>query len=112
MSRPSRRALLGTAGAIGAGAALGGAAPAAGAAASGRLARRQERTPADDTGAAHGTGAAYDTAPARAALARLLPRHADQFQLVPLAPDGGADRFRVDGRAGRITVSGTTPRSC
>ncbi|SEF02618.1 alpha-N-acetylglucosaminidase [Streptomyces sp. 2112.3] len=102
MSRPSRRALLGTAGAIGAGAALGGAAPAA-AAASGRLARRTERAPADET------GAAYDTAPARAALTRLLPRHADQFQLVPLARDGGTDRFRVDGRAGRITVSGTTP---
>ncbi|PBC82032.1 alpha-N-acetylglucosaminidase [Streptomyces sp. 2224.1] len=102
MSRPSRRALLGTAGAIGAGAALGGAAPAA-AAASGRLARRTERAPADET------GAAYDTAPARAALTRLLPRHADQFQLVPLARGGGTDRFRVDGRAGRITVSGTTP---
>ncbi|MEU8999370.1 alpha-N-acetylglucosaminidase [Streptomyces caniferus] len=103
MSRPSRRALLGTAGAIGAGAALGGGAPAASAAsadeaaAAGEPARRPERTPA------------YDTAPARAALTRLLPRHADQFQLVPLAPEGGADRFRVDGRAGRITVSGTTP---
>ncbi|MDT0460443.1 alpha-N-acetylglucosaminidase TIM-barrel domain-containing protein [Streptomyces sp. DSM 41527] len=103
MSRPSRRALLGTAGAIGAGAALGGAAPAAVAAAAATPARRAQRAPA------HSTGAAYDTAPARAALTRLLPRHADQFQLVPLAPDGGADRFRVDGRAGRITVWGTTP---
>lgn len=100
MSRPSRRALLGTAGAIGAGAALGGAAPA------GASARSRERTPEYDT------ARAYDTAPAQAALARLLPRHADQFQLVPLSPDGGADRFRVDGRAGRITVSGTTPRCC
>ncbi|WP_328732638.1 alpha-N-acetylglucosaminidase [Streptomyces caniferus] len=103
MSRPSRRALLGTAGAIGAGAALGGGAPAASAAsaaeaaAAGEPARRPERAPA------------YDTAPARAALTRLLPRHTDQFQLVPLAPEGGTDRFRVDGRAGRITVSGTTP---
>ncbi|WP_406211951.1 alpha-N-acetylglucosaminidase TIM-barrel domain-containing protein [Streptomyces decoyicus] len=97
MSRPSRRALLGTAGAIGAGAALGGAAPA------GALARSRERAPAYDTARAD------DTAPAQAALARLLPRHADQFQLVPLAPDGDADRFRVEGRTGRITVSGTTP---
>ena len=88
MSRPSRRALLGTAGAIGAGAALGGAAPA------GALARSRERAPAYDTARAD------DTAPARAALARLLPRHADQFQLVPLAPDGDADRFRVDGPDG------------
>ncbi|MFI0709463.1 alpha-N-acetylglucosaminidase [Streptomyces inhibens] len=95
MSRPSRRALLGTAGAIGAGAALGGAAPAVSAA--GRSAHLPERA------------APYDTAPARAALTRLLPRHADQFQLVPLAPEDGTDRFRVDGRPGRITVAGTTP---
>ncbi|MFG2865521.1 alpha-N-acetylglucosaminidase [Streptomyces sioyaensis] len=92
MSRPSRRAVLGTAGAIGAGVALGGASPAPG-----RDGRRQERAPA------------YDTAPARAALTRLLPGHADQFQLVALAPDGTGDRFRVEGRAGRITVAGTTP---
>ncbi|MFD3421847.1 alpha-N-acetylglucosaminidase [Streptomyces decoyicus] len=103
MSRPSRRALLGTAGAIGAGAALGGAAPA------GASARSRGQAPAYGAAPAHDTARAYDTAPARAALARLLPRHADQFQLVPLAPDGGGDRFRVDGRAGRITVSGTTP---
>ncbi|MEU9487919.1 alpha-N-acetylglucosaminidase TIM-barrel domain-containing protein [Streptomyces decoyicus] len=103
MSRPSRRALLGTAGAIGAGAALGGAAPA------GASARSRGQAPAYGAGRAHDTARAYDTAPAQAALARLLPRHADQFQLAPLAPDGGADRFRVDGRAGRITVSGTTP---
>ncbi|MGW9431278.1 alpha-N-acetylglucosaminidase [Streptomyces decoyicus] len=103
MSRPSRRALLGTAGAIGAGAALGGAAPA------GASARSRGQAPAYGTAPAHDTARAYDTAPARAALARLLPRHADQFQLVPLAPDGAGDRFRVDGRAGRITVYGTTP---
>lgn len=83
--------MLGTAGAIGAGVALGGAAPAPG-----RAGRRQERAPA------------YDTAPARAALTRLLPGHADQFQLVALAPDGTGDRFRVEGRTGRITVAGTT----
>ncbi|WP_327157283.1 alpha-N-acetylglucosaminidase [Streptomyces tubercidicus] len=101
MSRPSRRALLGTAGAIGAGAALGGAAAtpdAAPAAAAGTpSARHQERAPA------------YDTAPARAALTRLLPRHADQFELVPLARDRSGDRFRIEGHTGRITVSGTTP---
>ncbi|MGW1373971.1 alpha-N-acetylglucosaminidase [Streptomyces sp. NPDC002446] len=90
MTKPSRRAVLGSAGAIGAGAVFGGAAP-------GRAARR-------------GRGAAaYDVAPARAALARLLPRHADQFAPVPLVAHGGTDRFRVGGRAGRITVAGTTP---
>ncbi|WP_407286248.1 alpha-N-acetylglucosaminidase TIM-barrel domain-containing protein [Streptomyces sp. BP-8] len=96
MSRPSpsRRALLGTAGAISAGAVLGAAAP--GRAGPGRGARR---APA----------AAYDVAPVRAALARLLPGHADQFEPVPLVADGGTDRFRVTGRAGRITVAGTTP---
>ncbi|GAU69475.1 beta-N-acetylglucosaminidase [Streptomyces sp. NBRC 110611] len=80
--------MLGTAGAIGARAALGGAA------ATGIPPR----------------GTAYDTEPARAALARLLPGHADQFRLVPLVPlRGVTDRFRVEGTTGRITVAGTSP---
>ncbi|MFG2141337.1 alpha-N-acetylglucosaminidase [Streptomyces sp. NPDC048650] len=94
MSQPSRRALLGTAGAIGARAALGAAAPAT---AAGPPVPGPERV------------ATFDTAPARAALERLLPGHAEQFHLHRLAPDDGTDRFRVDGRAGRITVAGTTP---
>ncbi|MFF8367789.1 alpha-N-acetylglucosaminidase TIM-barrel domain-containing protein [Streptomyces lydicus] len=87
MGRPSRRTLLGTAGAL-AGAVFGGNAYAATA--------RAER----------GT---WDTASARAALERLLPGHADQFALVPLVGKGGTDRFRVSGAEGRITVAGTTP---
>ncbi|MEU9119275.1 alpha-N-acetylglucosaminidase TIM-barrel domain-containing protein [Streptomyces sp. NPDC048506] len=87
----SRRNLLGTAGALGARAALGGAA------ATGIPLRGPARS------------APYDTAPARAALARVLPDHVDQFRLVPLAADGSTDRFRVEGTAGRITVAGTTP---
>ncbi|TJZ56093.1 alpha-N-acetylglucosaminidase [Streptomyces piniterrae] len=83
--------MLGTAGAIGARAALGGAA-----AAGAPVLRRARAAP-------------YDTGPARAALDRLLPRHADQFRLVPLAGDGTGDRFRVDGARGRITVAATTP---
>src|SRR5438477_9606226 len=94
VSQPSRRALLGTAGAIGARAALGAAAPVT---ATGPVAPGPERA------------AAYDTAPARAALERLLPGHADQFRLRALPPGGAADRFRVDGTTGRITVAGTTP---
>ncbi|MFI9049609.1 alpha-N-acetylglucosaminidase [Streptomyces sp. NPDC053427] len=95
MSQPSRRALLGTAGAIGAGAALGAAAPAKAA---------EPSVPRPERPAADGTAAA------RAALERLLPDHADQFRLVRLAADGGAaDRFRVDGSEGRITVAGTSP---
>jgi alpha-N-acetylglucosaminidase len=52
--------------------------------------------------------AAFDTAPARAALQRLLPRQQAQFTLV--AVDGhGVDRFEVMGRPGHIVVSGTSP---
>ncbi|MEU6868469.1 alpha-N-acetylglucosaminidase [Streptomyces sp. NPDC046876] len=51
----------------------------------------------------------FDTGPARAALKRLLPRHAAQFTLVaaPVAA-GGPDTFTVSGRAGAVTVRGTT----
>ncbi|MFE2282935.1 alpha-N-acetylglucosaminidase [Streptomyces sp. NPDC059443] len=57
---------------------------------------------------------AFDAAPARAALERLLPRHARQFTLVPdpTASTGngraGADTFTVSGTAGAITVRGST----
>jgi len=51
-------------------------------------------------------GAPFDTAPAAAALRRLIPRHHRQVTL--RAVDGGTDRFRVTGRAGHITVAGTS----
>ncbi|MDG4862174.1 alpha-N-acetylglucosaminidase, partial [Streptomyces sp. T-3] len=88
MSDPSRRRVLGTAGAIGLGTALGTAAP---------------------SFAAEGApmAPAFDTDPARAALNRLLPDHAGQFTLTAL--DGGKERFRVTGSTGRITVAGTGP---
>ncbi|MEV6317185.1 alpha-N-acetylglucosaminidase [Streptomyces sp. NPDC051776] len=83
----ARRTLLGTAGALGAAAALG-AAPPAGAAAPGP----------------------FSTAPARAALGRLLPHHAGQFRLTALARGRtGGERFRVAGSAGRVEVAGTSP---
>ncbi|WP_432160005.1 alpha-N-acetylglucosaminidase [Streptomyces sp. NRRL F-5630] len=48
--------------------------------------------------------------PAAAAARRLLGSHADQFLFTSLAPDTeGRDRFAVSGRAGRITIAGTTP---
>ncbi|MFJ8672864.1 alpha-N-acetylglucosaminidase TIM-barrel domain-containing protein [Streptomyces sp. NPDC093589] len=102
MSQPSRRTLLGTAGAIGAGAAFGGASPAGAttrAATTGPIPPRPARA------------AAFDTAPAAAALGRLLPDHADQFRLRALSrgEDADTERFRVDGSAGRITVAGTSP---
>ncbi|MFG2999921.1 alpha-N-acetylglucosaminidase [Streptomyces sp. NPDC048340] len=50
---------------------------------------------------------ALDAGPARAALQRLLPRHAAQFALVP-DPAAGADTFTVSGVAGAITVRGST----
>lgn len=83
MTDLSRRTLLGTAAAVGVGATLAGAA----------------QTPAlaeeDRMG------------PARDALRRLLPGHADQFELRHLrrAPD----RFRVTGSTGRVTVAATGP---
>ncbi|MFD9356045.1 alpha-N-acetylglucosaminidase [Streptomyces sp. NPDC060031] len=49
----------------------------------------------------------FDTGPARAALERLLPRHAAQFTLVPDTA-AGADTFTVSGVAGAITVRGST----
>lgn len=52
---------------------------------------------------------AFDPGPAHEALARLLPRHADQVRLRPAARDGAADRFGVTGTEGRITVEGTSP---
>ncbi|MFJ4780057.1 alpha-N-acetylglucosaminidase [Streptomyces sp. NPDC088762] len=49
----------------------------------------------------------FDAAPARAALERLLPRHARQFTLVPDAA-AAADTFTVSGTPGAITVRGST----
>lgn len=87
MSAPTRRTVLGTAGAIGLGTALG------------------VGVPATAQAAPH----ALDTSAARAALNRRLPHHADQFRLRLLPPQGGADRFRVSGKRGAIEVYGTTP---
>ncbi|TDF47631.1 alpha-N-acetylglucosaminidase [Streptomyces sp. WAC05374] len=83
MTDLSRRALLGSAGAIGVGATLAGAA------------RPPALAEEDRMG------------PARAALRRLLPGHADQFALHHL-PDG-PERFRVTGSAGRVQVAATGP---
>ncbi|MFG3251676.1 alpha-N-acetylglucosaminidase [Streptomyces sp. NPDC048187] len=52
---------------------------------------------------------AFSTHSARAALARLLPRHASQFALVPVGRPASGDWFGVSGRAGRIQVTGTSP---
>ncbi|MDX2291780.1 MULTISPECIES: alpha-N-acetylglucosaminidase [Streptomyces] len=60
-------------------------------------------------GAAGAPAKAYGVGAARAALARLLPRHARQFDLVLVPADGAGDRFAVSGSAGRIVVTGTTP---
>ncbi|WP_328539145.1 alpha-N-acetylglucosaminidase [Streptomyces sp. NBC_00344] len=92
MPELSRRTLLSTAGAIGCGAALGAHSPAF-----------ATGTAGASTGAAR---ASLDTGPARAALHRLLPHHADQFRLTPLT---GRERFRVTGSSGRIEVAATGP---
>ncbi|MFF7656151.1 alpha-N-acetylglucosaminidase TIM-barrel domain-containing protein [Streptomyces sp. NPDC007983] len=49
----------------------------------------------------------FDTAPAAAALRRLVPAHHQQVTLRAVA--AGGDHFRVTGRAGSITVEGTSP---
>lgn len=77
MTAPSRRSVLGTAGAIGLGAAAGFPVTAHAA-----------------------EGPAFDTAPVRSALNRLLPGHSDQFRLRFLSPQDGGDRFRVTGTRG------------
>ncbi|MGW0392035.1 alpha-N-acetylglucosaminidase [Streptomyces sp. NPDC003042] len=97
--RPARAALLALPVAlltlVCAGAAPGTAAPAAGPAVRADV---RPSAPRPQT---------FDAAPARAALERLLPRHAGQFTLVP-DPAAGADTFTVSGRAGAVTVRGST----
>ncbi|MFI6080993.1 alpha-N-acetylglucosaminidase TIM-barrel domain-containing protein [Streptomyces sp. NPDC051217] len=83
---PSRRAVLAGAGAVGAGVGVALAAPSPAAA----------RPSASD--------ATAGAAAARAAVERLLPRHADQFHFRVVS---GPERFRVAGSAGRVEVSGT-----
>ncbi|PIM72849.1 alpha-N-acetylglucosaminidase [Streptomyces sp. JV178] len=90
MNSPSRRTVLGSAGAIGLGAFQEWSAPA-----------HAAESP--------GGGPVFDTAPARSALNRLLPGHAGQFRLSLLDRDDSVDRFRVTGTTGRIQVHATTP---
>ncbi|MCM1968242.1 MULTISPECIES: alpha-N-acetylglucosaminidase [unclassified Streptomyces] len=101
-----------------AGAAPGATAPAAGATAPAAQSPTRSPAPAPApsparAGAGHGAAApparprVFDSAPARASLQRLLPRHAGQFTLVPDAA-AGPDTFTVSGTAGAITVRGST----
>ncbi|MEU8523983.1 alpha-N-acetylglucosaminidase TIM-barrel domain-containing protein [Streptomyces sp. NPDC048629] len=52
---------------------------------------------------------AFSAGPARAALARLLPRHVTQFALEPVARPASGDYFSVSGSAGDLHVRGTSP---
>ncbi|MFT2019237.1 alpha-N-acetylglucosaminidase TIM-barrel domain-containing protein [Streptomyces sp. 796.1] len=110
MSELTRRTVIGTAGALGVGAALT-------AHSTGAVAAPRSRD------GAHASAAPPSPAPARAALARLLPDHADQFHLrlldggprggraggVGRHPAGSHERFAVTGSTGRIEVAGTSP---
>ncbi|MFE2185063.1 alpha-N-acetylglucosaminidase TIM-barrel domain-containing protein [Streptomyces sp. NPDC059455] len=58
--------------------------------------------------AANGSARPFDTAPAAAALRRLVPAHHQQVTLRAMVASGG-DHFKVTGRAGSITVEGTSP---
>ncbi|WP_328317118.1 alpha-N-acetylglucosaminidase [Streptomyces sp. NBC_00388] len=96
MHELSRRTLLSTAGAVGATAVIGAQTPAAAAGAAPPAPRSLSAAAPEP----------LDTGPARAALKRLLPLHADQFTLTGLT---GPERFRVTGSAGRIEVAATGP---
>ncbi|MBD8872691.1 alpha-N-acetylglucosaminidase [Rhodanobacter sp. DHB23] len=62
------------------------------------------------TSAAAPSKATFDTAPAHAALQRLLPAQQQaQFTLVALDRGQGADRFEIRGTPGHIEVAGTSP---
>lgn len=87
----SRRAVLAGAGAIGVGTALATHSPAT-------------ARPAAPSAPTQPSAANAAVTAARAAVGRLLPRHADQFRFQVVR---GAERFRVTGTAGRIEVSGT-----
>ncbi|WND39576.1 alpha-N-acetylglucosaminidase [Streptomyces sp. BB1-1-1] len=52
---------------------------------------------------------AFATHPAKAVLARLLPRHVSQFSLVPVRRPSSGDYFSVSGHAGHVRVRGTSP---
>jgi alpha-N-acetylglucosaminidase len=52
---------------------------------------------------------AFDTAPATAALNRILPAHAGQFAFTAVARPSTGDYFAVSGTSGAITVEGTSP---
>ncbi|MGW5694807.1 alpha-N-acetylglucosaminidase, partial [Streptomyces asiaticus] len=58
--------------------------------------------------AENGSAGPFDTAPAAGALRRLVPAHHQQVTLHAVAA-GGGDHFKVTGRAGSITVEGTSP---
>jgi alpha-N-acetylglucosaminidase len=55
------------------------------------------------------TAAPFDVRPAEGVLARLLPRHAAQFELRALESADGHERFRIASDGGRILIQGSTP---
>ncbi|MFE5095244.1 alpha-N-acetylglucosaminidase [Streptomyces sp. NPDC056638] len=66
-------------------------------------------TPAAPAAAAPGDRPAFAPGPAEAALRRLLPRHAGQFDLVPVSRPASGDYFAVSGTTGHVRVQGTSP---
>ncbi|SCF71641.1 alpha-N-acetylglucosaminidase [Streptomyces sp. Ncost-T10-10d] len=66
-------------------------------------------TPAAPAAAAPDDRPAFAPGPAEAALRRLLPRHAGQFDLVPVSRPASGDYFTVSGTTGHVRVQGTSP---
>ncbi|MFE7324787.1 alpha-N-acetylglucosaminidase TIM-barrel domain-containing protein [Streptomyces sp. NPDC057565] len=52
---------------------------------------------------------AFAPEPAEEALARLLPHHVSQFDLVPVNRPASGDYFTVSGTTGKVRIQGTTP---
>ncbi|MFF3127147.1 alpha-N-acetylglucosaminidase [Streptomyces sp. NPDC057908] len=66
-------------------------------------------TPAAPAEAAPSDRPAFAAGPAEAALRRLLPRHAGQFDLVPVSRPASGDYFAVSGTTGHVRIQGTSP---
>lgn len=57
---------------------------------------------------AQAMAAEFDPAPVRAALQRLFPRHAEQFDVRAL-PAAGPERYRIEASKGHVVIAASTP---
>ncbi|MBN1444083.1 MAG: alpha-N-acetylglucosaminidase C-terminal domain-containing protein [Planctomycetes bacterium] len=72
------------------------------------LARADGAEPAEAARGSLRAEAAEPVEAARALLGRLLPRHADRFELELIPPDEGRDVFEIESRGDRIAIRGNS----